>query len=104
MHVENLSIYRGDTYTFDISIASDDGSPLDLTGSVVAMLIAPKGDYVPFSPDIDVQGNVITITIQPHHTQGAKWRSAEYDVQITQGDTVTTVLRGRIDMTWDVTP
>lgn len=104
MQIENLSIYRGDTYAFDISIVSDDGSPLDLTGSQVAMLIAPKGDYVPFSPDIDVAGNVITITIQPHHTQGAAWRSAEYDVQITQGNAVTTVLRGRIDMTWDVTP
>lgn len=103
MQIENLSIYRGDTYTFDISIVSDDGSPLDLTGSAVAMTIAPKGDYVPFSPDIDVQVNVITITIQPHHTQGAKWRSAEYDVQITQGDTVTTVLRGLINMTWDIT-
>lgn len=103
MHVENISIYRGDTYAFDISIVSDDGSPLDLTGAAVAMAIAPKGDYVPFSPDIDVEGNVITITIQPHHTQGATWRSAEYDVQITQGNAVTTVLRGRIDMTQDIT-
>lgn len=104
MQIENLSIYRGDTYAFDISIVSNDGSPLDLTGSQVAMLIAPKGDYVPFSPDIDVRSNVITITIQPHHTQGATWRSAEYDVQITQGNAVTTVLRGRIDMTQDITP
>lgn len=104
MQIENLSIYRGDTYSFEVNAIDEMGSPLDLTGSVVAMLIAPKGDYVPFSPDIDVQGNVITITIQPYHTQGAKWRSAEYDVQITQGNAVTTVLRGRIDMTWDVTP
>lgn len=103
MQIENLSIYRGDTYSFEVNAVDEMGSPLDLTGSVVAMLIAPKGDYAPFSPDIDVEGNVITITIQPHHTQGATWRSAEYDVQITQGEIVTTVLRGRIDMTQDIT-
>lgn len=104
MHIENLTLYRGDTHIFTLEVSDDANSPLDLTGSQVAMLIAPKGDYPSFSPDIDVAGNVITINIKPYHTQGALWRSADYDVQITQGEIVTTVLRGRIDMTQDITP
>lgn len=104
MHIENLTLYRGDTHIFTLEVGDDDGRPLDLTGSTVAMVVAPKGDYPSFSPDIEVAGNVITINIKPHHTQGGLWRSADYDVQITQGDVVTTVLRGRIDMTQDVTP
>ncbi|MDO4897056.1 MAG: hypothetical protein Q3971_06810 [Moraxella sp.] len=103
MQVENLTLYRGDSHTFVIEVSDEAGSPLDLTGSQVNMTIAPKGGYDPFSPDIGLQGSTITIDIKPHHTQGALWRSADYDVQITQGEIVTTVLRGRIDMTKDIT-
>lgn len=104
MRTENLTLYRGDTHSFTIEVSDDMDNPLDLTGSQVAMVIEPKGNHSSFSPDIEVVGNIITITVQPHHTQGAMWRSADYDVQITQGDVVTTVLRGRIDMTQDITP
>lgn len=104
MHTENLTLYRGDTHAFSVQVFDDADKPLDLTGTAVAMVVAPKGDYPPFSPHIRVLGNVIVVTIEPNHTQGAAWRSAQYDIQLTQNEVVTTIVRGRIELIQDITP
>lgn len=103
MPTQTLHIYRGDSSEFVLELDSDTGA-VDLTGSSVDVLVRPKSDSPPFRPDIVVDTNVIRLLFAPHHTNGATWKKAEYDVQITQGDTVTTVLRGIVEMTWDVTP
>lgn len=104
MHTENLTLYRGDTHVFTLEITDETDTPIDLTGSDVAVMVRPKGDNPAFSPDVAINSHVITLTFAPHHTKDGTWRSADYDVQITQGDVVTTILRGRIDMTQDITP
>lgn len=104
MHIENLTLYRGDTHVFSLEIMDETDAPIDLTGSDVAVLVRPKGNNPAFSPDVAINSHVITLTFAPTHTKNSTWRSADYDVQVTQGDVVTTILRGRIDMTGDVTP
>ncbi len=104
MHIQNLTLYRGDTHIFEIELTDESGSPVELVGTSVAALVQPKGGGMAVSPDVAVVGSVIVLTFAPHHTQGSTWRSAEYDVQLTQGDVVTTILRGRIELIRDVTP
>lgn len=104
MQTQNLMLYRGDTHSFVLEVSDEAGSPLDLTGSKVAVLVAPKGDNPAFSPDVGVLGSQIILSFAPSHTRNSTWRSADYDVQVTQGDVVTTILHGRIDMTKDITP
>lgn len=104
MQTQNLTLYRGDTHSFVLEVSDETGTPLDLTGSKVAVLVAPKGDNPAFAPDVSVLGSQIILSFAPSHTRNSTWRSADYDVQITQGDTVTTILRGRIEMTKDITP
>lgn len=101
MHSEDLILYRGDTFKMDIELLDDQGAPLDLDGVQIDCTVR-LGDYA-FSPVISHIGNVISLTILPQHTKGREERIGKYDVQLTQGDIVTTVVRGAVKLQKDIT-
>lgn len=99
--VHNLTLYRGDTDMLTVAIDVD-GEPMDLsTYEIVACVKASTGES--FTPSCVAENNILQITFLPEHTQNAAWKIAKYDVQITKGATVKTVLCGKIKLIEDVT-
>lgn len=98
-----LKLYRGDTYIFEIEVLDEQKQPFDLTGCTVDCRVLSKvGDF--FSPDISFQGHMIRLHFKPEHTKSLTWSNAHYDVQVTQGENVTTVVRGCVSIEKDITP
>lgn len=102
----DLIVYRGDTGLFRITVANSDGSPHPVTDAtwdadirvsaddstvLVSMIVAPTpGD----SSSVDV-----TLTAAMAALINA---TAVYDVEMTQGGIVTTLIAGAVVLTKDV--
>lgn len=102
----DLIVYRGDTGVFQITVANSDGSPHPLTGAtwdadirasaddptvITSMIVTPAaGD----SSSVDV---TLTAAMSALITS-----SAVYDVEMTEGGVVTTLIAGAVQLTKDV--
>ena len=100
---QNIELYRGDTASYTVEVLGDDGTPVDLSNAVVAMRVQPlTGAYI--EPELHVGGHKIDILFPSHLTAGLTWSIATYDLQVTRGDIVTTIMRGNVQLTQDITP
>ena len=102
----DLNVYRGDTGLFRITVANSDGSPHSVASAtwdadvrasaddatvIVSMTVAPvAGD--PTSVDVTLTAAMARLITD----------SAVYDVEMTQGGIVTTLVAGRVVITKDV--
>lgn len=98
-----LNLYRGDTCAFDVLLHDDGGAPFDASTAQAAMLVVGSNG-ASITPQLTVDKHRIHILFPADLTAGITWRRGKYDLQLTFGDTVMTVLRGDIYMTEDVTP
>ena len=104
----NFNYYRGDTMSFILNPKDSVGDPWSLTGYTAAFTIADKrgADATQYSgtATIDTANNIVTCTITPVIGRslivGTNW---VYDVQITSGSTIYTLLTGTITSTDDIT-
>jgi hypothetical protein len=104
----NFNYYRGDTFEFIIRPKDAVGDPFDLTGYTSSFTIAnsrgpsPSLFYVA-TASIDLIDDIVTCTISAPTGEnllpGVTW---VYDVQITDGTNVYTLLTGNITVTDDV--
>lgn len=110
----DLTMYRGDDRDFTIT-ATEDGSPLDLTGATVrftakrdavdaddAAVIAKTSD-TGIAIDEDPTTGVAVITIEAADTEDLRASATlVYDVQVTRGGRTLTVLAGHLAVIADV--
>ena len=105
----NINYYHGDTYEFNIYPKIATGAVFDMTGYSVAFTIASSTGASPsFSVGatalIDSTHTYISCQILP--TTGRQLTPGTtyyYDVQISQGTKVYTLLKGTVIVTADVT-
>lgn len=104
----NFNYYRGDTFAFIIRPKDGNGNAFPLTGFSAAMTIADKrgslGSQYTAQAIVNTVDNIVTCTIGP--TVGRSLTTDKtwvYDVQITDGSVVYTLLNGNIVVTDDVT-
>jgi hypothetical protein len=104
----NFNYYRGDTMSFILNPKDSVGDPWSLTGYTADFTIADKrgagATQYSGTATIDTVNNIVTCTITPiigrSITPGTTW---VYDVQITYGSTIYTLLTGTITSTDDIT-
>ena len=103
----SFSYYRGDTSQFVIRPKVTDGSAFDLTGYTAAFVIAdvrgPTGTQTAASAVVNTTTDIVTCTITPAVGRTLSEESYAYDVQITNGTQIYTLLTGVITVTDDIT-
>lgn len=84
----NISLIRGDSGAFTISIADTNGSPVALTDGDVLTFTLRR---TPRSPTIVLQKTITdgTLTINPSDTQDMPFGSYVYDVELKRADGYT---------------
>lgn len=114
MQRETLRLYRGDDYTFALTVYGADGKAVNLAGLRADLAAAVAGETV---LQLNTENGRIRAAQTPDGTPvllldfargltaAADWQSADYDLQITdlQGR-VRTIMRGRIRLDGDITP
>nr|DAW29654.1 MAG TPA: hypothetical protein [Caudoviricetes sp.] len=84
----NISMIRGDSGVFTITITDTNGSPVELTeGDVLTFTLR----RTPRSPTIVLQKTITdgTLTINPSDTQDMPFGSYVYDVELKRADGYT---------------
>jgi hypothetical protein len=104
----NFSYYRGDTNQFVVRPKnSTDGSAFDLTGYTAAFVVATArgsaGTKYTMSATVNTSTDIVTCTILPASGRDLAPGRFEYDVQITNGVQIYTLLTGTISVTDDIT-
>lgn len=103
----NLSIYRGDTGRFRITVTNDDESPADLTGATWDADIrntAAAGAVLANFDVVPVVGDDSSVDVILNETQAEQLPSGtlSYDVEMRLDGEVITLVAGTITVTQDV--
>jgi hypothetical protein len=98
-----LTLYRGDSYQYDVVVSDGaTGGPMDLTGVVAASEIRKGSDVIAL--DCTVAGNVIHIALAADAWGAMGPGAGRHDVQLTFADgRVWTPVAGPVTILADVT-
>jgi len=97
-----LTLYRGDSYQYDVVVSDAAGGPADLTGVTVASEIRKGSESIAL--DCTVAGNVITVELAADAWGAMGPGAGRHDVQLTFADgRVWTMLAGAVTILADVT-
>ena len=109
----NINYYRGDTYKFEISPKTSDNEAFPLGGwSAILTIATSRGPSPAFSVSANVTKkdngtpNPTTFICEISPTTGRQLEGGKqyvYDVQMTKGDEIYTLLTGTIFVTDDIT-
>ena len=99
----NFNYYRGDTAQFVIRPKTANGETFDLAGYSAAFTIAPSGTQTAAVAVVNTTTDIVTCTITPAIGRTLSAGSYVYDVQITNGTQIYTLLAGSITVTNDIT-
>ena len=103
MKTKNLAIYQGDTHLFKIALADEKGEPLKTDGLSFALAVKfPDGESI--TPELTVDGNIVSLMFPSALTAAIKHTTAEYDLRAISGQYVKTYLRGQLHITPSITP
>lgn len=103
MKTKNLAIYQGDTHLFKIALTSETGEPLQTDGLSFALAVKfPDGETI--TPELTVDGNIVSLMFPSAQTAGITHTTAEYDLRAISGQYVKTYLRGQLHITPSITP
>ena len=103
MKTKNLAIYQGDTYLFKVALTSETGEPLQTDGLSFALAVKfPDGATI--TPELTVDGNIVSLMFPSALTAAIKHQTAEYDLRAISGQYVKTYLRGQLHITPSITP
>lgn len=104
----NFNYYRGDTFSFIVRPKDTNGDPFSLTGFTAIFTIANKRgtgsvQYVG-TASVNTVDKIVTCTISASTGRNlVPTTSWVYDVQITDGTNIYTLLTGTITTTDDIT-
>lgn len=103
MKTKNLAIYQGDTYLFKVAMTSETGEPLQTDGLSFALAVKfPDGETI--TPELTVDGNIVSLLFPSDLTAAITHTTAEYDLRAISGQYVKTYLRGQLHITPSITP
>ena len=103
MKTKNLAIYQGDTYLFKVALTSETGEPLQTDGLSFALAVKfPDGATI--TPELTVDGNIVSLLFPSALTATITHTTAEYDLRAISGQYVKTYLRGQLHITPSITP
>ena len=103
MKTKNLAIYQGDTYLFKIALTGETGEPLQTDGLSFALAVKfPDGATI--TPELTVDGNIVSLLFPSALTAAITHTTAEYDLRAISGQYVKTYLRGQLHITPSITP
>nr|DAY35120.1 MAG TPA: H-type lectin domain [Caudoviricetes sp.] len=103
MKTKNLAIYQGDTHLFKIALTSETGEPLQTDGLSFALAVKfPDGATI--TPELTVDGNIVSLLFPSALTADITHTTAEYDLRAISGQYVKTYLRGQLHITPSITP
>ena len=103
MKTKNLAIYQGDTYLFKVALTSETGEPLQTAGLSFALAVKfPDGATI--TPELTVDGNIVSLMFPSALTAAITHTTAEYDLRAISGQYVKTYLRGQLHITPSITP
>lgn len=103
----DLLIYQGDDYLATVTVANQDGSPVDLTGFTAQAQI--REDVADNAPEVvvEIAATVGTSTVElsiPNAETKLLNGAYRWDLQLTSADGfITTVLAGKVTVTAEVT-
>lgn len=103
MITQDIKLYRGDDHTIEIAVLNDDGTPADLAGADVKLGFSDGMGQVSYA-NISTNNNVITAHFAHATTKDLEYSRGEWDLQITKNGIVTTIARGKLIITRDITP
>lgn len=108
MKIIDIEIYRGDDTNITFIITDNKDAPVDFTGAELSMLIRPrKGDtyLLKQGNGIAIVDNKVTLVFSHELTKDWSFKSADYDLQmIDSRGRYTTIVRGVVNVTRDITP
>ena len=103
MKTKNLAIYQGDTYLFKVALTNEAGEPLQTDGLSFALAVKfPDGATI--TPELTVDGNIVSLLFHSALTAAITHTTAEYDLRAISGQYVKTYLRGQLHITPSITP
>lgn len=103
MVIKDIEIYRGDDFLLEVALLDANGLPADLSTATIELAFGEIDGDISYA-DITVNQHVVTAVFSHAATKDIQWTTGEWDLQITQAGKVTTVARGRVKITRDVTP
>lgn len=106
--LRNISIYKGDTYTHEVSIKDSSNTAIDISGRTYLAQVrrtASSTDVVlTFTSTVtDAEGGVLQLSLTSDQTSNLQSGNYTYDLQETNGSNVLTLMYGSITVTGDVT-
>ena len=100
---KTLAIYQVDTYLFKVALTSETGEPLQTDGLSFALAVKfPDGTTI--TPELTVDGNIVSLMFPSALTAAITHTTAEYDLRAISGQYVKTYLRGNLHITPSITP
>jgi hypothetical protein len=105
----NFNYYRGDTAQMVIRPKTANGSAFNLTGYTAEYTLADSRNNgspqysAGITAVVNTVSNIVTATITPTGGRALEAGSYVYDIQITNGIEIYTVLTGVITVTNDIT-
>lgn len=108
----DLLIEQGTTWSYVLKLTDPEGAAVDLTAATAKMQVRDKAGgfilVVELSTDnsriaIDGAQGTITLNLTDGETRGLKGGTYAYDLELTQGSTVTRLVQGRVVVSPEVT-
>jgi len=105
--IRNISIYKGDTYTHEVTLKDASNAAIDITDRTYLAQIrrsASSADIVlTFTSTItNASGGVLQLSLTSAQTTNLQAGTYTYDLQETNGSNVLTLMYGSITVTGDV--
>lgn len=91
----HLSLYRGDSFGFELL------GDFDNTANFAMTIVGNTGESI--TPIIETVTGGIMVKISPAMTKSTVFKTGRYDLQMTVGDDVFTLLVGKVRLMGDVT-
>ena len=103
----NLVIDQGSTFSTDLSLKDENGDPLVLTGytanSQIRKWYTSTNPSASFTASINVDSGSITLSLSSDQTSNLVAGRYVYDVEITDGSSISRIVEGIVTVTPQVT-
>ena len=108
MEDEYITMTRGDTLSFGVELADQDGNPFDIDSAYFTCKKDLTDVAVVFQKSLNNgitrdDAGLYTVRVAPDDTKSIKAGKYFYDLQVGAGDDVFTIMRGVLEIEQDVT-
>ena len=103
-----ITMIKGDTLSFGVEIADQDGNPLDIDTAYFTCKKNYADEYSAFQKALNsgitkVEAGKYRVRIAPNDTKNLEAGKYFYDFQIGKNGDVFTIMKGVIELEYDVT-